>query len=114
MSMSDPLNHLGSILYHPESLEIPYSQTSNWSQTFFAIYYSKAALAKVLQSNLYTVPEVEVHNGKVSCFCGKHFLVFIDISFFSGNISPFFCKNTIIHVLIRNWKKKNAYLIHKT
>ena len=74
--------------------------------------YQSWQLAKVLQSNLYTVPEVEVHNGKVSCFCGKHFLVFIDISFFSGNISPFFCKKTIIYVIIQNWKKI-AYLIHK-
>ena len=64
--------------------------------------YQSWQLAKVLQSNLYTVPEVEVHNGKVSCFCGKHFLVFIDISFFSGNISPFFCKKTIIYVIIQD------------
>ena len=39
-----PLNHLGSIWYHSEPLEVPYSQTSILVGTFFAISYSKPAL----------------------------------------------------------------------
>ena len=46
MSMSDPLNHLGSILYHSEPLEVPYSPNQFLGLDFFAASYSKLALEK--------------------------------------------------------------------
>ena len=44
MSMSDPLNHLGSIWYHSEPSNIPYPQISFLVGTFVATSYSKIAL----------------------------------------------------------------------
>ena len=44
MSMSDPLNHLGSISHHPEPLEVLYSPNQFLGWDFFAISYSKPAL----------------------------------------------------------------------
>ena len=44
MSMSDPHNHLGSIWYHSEPLEVPYSPNQFLGLDFFAISYSKPAL----------------------------------------------------------------------
>ena len=35
MSMSDPLNNLGSILYHSKSLEVPYSSKQYLDRDFF-------------------------------------------------------------------------------
>ena len=40
--------HLGPILYQSEPSDIPYSQTSHWSLTFFIIAYSKPALKMAL------------------------------------------------------------------
>jgi hypothetical protein len=42
MSMSDPINYLGSILYHSEP--IPYSPNKFLPLDFFAVSYSKIAL----------------------------------------------------------------------
>ena len=47
MSMNDPLNHLGSILYHSKSLEVPYFSKQYLDRDFFATSYSKAALVFV-------------------------------------------------------------------
>ena len=47
MSMSDPLNHLGSIRYHSEPSDVPYSQNQLLDWTFFAVSYSKTALVKI-------------------------------------------------------------------
>ena len=44
MSMSDPLNHLGSIWCHSEPLEFPYSPKQFLGWDFFAVSYSKPAL----------------------------------------------------------------------
>ena len=38
MSPSDSLNDPGSIFYHSESSEVPYSTISNWSGTCFCCY----------------------------------------------------------------------------
>ena len=46
MSMSDPLNNLGSILQSTEPLEVPYSPNKYLDRDFFAASYSKAALDK--------------------------------------------------------------------
>ena len=45
MSMSDLVNHLGSIWYHFEPLEVPYSPNQ-----VFAISYSKPALVDILEN----------------------------------------------------------------
>ena len=44
MNPSDSPDHPGSILYHSESSEVPYSTNCSWSGTFFAVPYSKPAL----------------------------------------------------------------------
>ena len=44
-SMGDLFNNLESIWYHSEPLEVSYSKTSFLVGTFFAISYSKSALA---------------------------------------------------------------------
>ena len=44
MSMSDPLNHLGSLWYHSKPLEFPYSPNQFLGWDFFAVSYSKTAL----------------------------------------------------------------------
>ena len=44
MSISDPLNNLGSIWYHSEPSEVPYSPNQYLDRDFFATSYSKAAL----------------------------------------------------------------------
>ena len=42
--MSDPLNHLGSIWYHSEPSEVPYSPNQYFDRDFFPTSYSKPAL----------------------------------------------------------------------
>ena len=42
--MSDSLSHLGSIWYHLEPSDVPFSQNQFLGGDFFAIYYSKTAL----------------------------------------------------------------------
>ena len=42
--MSGPLNNLGSIWYHSEPLDVPYSPNQFLGQNFFAVSYSKLAL----------------------------------------------------------------------
>ena len=42
--MCDPFNHLGSIQYHLEPLEVPHSTNQYLDRDFFATSYSKAAL----------------------------------------------------------------------
>ena len=42
--MSDPLNYLGSILYHSEPLQVLFSKNYFCGREFFAIPYSKPAL----------------------------------------------------------------------
>ena len=44
ISMSLPLNHFRSILYHSEPLEVPYSQNQFLGLDFFVVSYSKLAL----------------------------------------------------------------------
>ena len=43
--MSYPFNHLGSIPYHSEPSEVPYSSNQFLGWEFFADSYSKTALA---------------------------------------------------------------------
>ena len=42
--MIDPLNHLGSIWYHSEPVEVSYSPNQFLGWDFFAVSYSKLAL----------------------------------------------------------------------
>ena len=52
MSMSNPLNHLGSVLYHSEALEILYSPKQvTGHELFFAASYSKLALAEQMKTS---------------------------------------------------------------
>ena len=44
VSMIDPLNHLGSIWYHSEPVEVSYSPNQFLGWDFFAVSYSKLAL----------------------------------------------------------------------
>jgi hypothetical protein len=55
--MSDPLNHLGSIWYHSEPLDVPIFQTSFLVGTFFAASYSKTALVSKL---IYEKKEIHI------------------------------------------------------
>jgi hypothetical protein len=43
MSMSDSLNHVGTIQYHSEPLEVPHSP-NQFLGLFFAVSYSKPAI----------------------------------------------------------------------
>jgi hypothetical protein len=43
--LNDPLNHLGSIWYHSEPSDVPYSPNQFLALNFFAASYSKTALA---------------------------------------------------------------------
>ena len=45
MNMSDSFNHLGSIWYQSEPLEVPYCPNQFLGLNFFAVSYSKPALA---------------------------------------------------------------------
>ena len=47
MSISDPLNHLGSIWYNPEPLKVPYFANQYLDKDFFATSYSKAAQIQI-------------------------------------------------------------------
>ena len=42
--MSDPPNHLGSISYHSEPLEVPYFPKQFLGWDYFAVSYSKPVL----------------------------------------------------------------------
>ena len=55
--MSDPLNHLGSIWYHSEPLDVPFFQTSFLVGTVFAASYSKTALVSKL---IYEKKEIHI------------------------------------------------------
>ena len=44
MSKSDPLDNLGPIWYHSDTLEVPYSPNQYLDSDFFATSYSNAAL----------------------------------------------------------------------
>ena len=46
MHMDDLFNNLGSIWYHSEPLDIPYYPNQFLDLDFFAVSYSKSALAK--------------------------------------------------------------------
>ena len=50
--MRDLLDHLGSIWYHSEPLEVSYSTNQFLGWDFFAVSYSKLALAYVIQIRL--------------------------------------------------------------
>ena len=55
MSMSDPLNHLGSILYHSVPQEVPYSPNQYLDRDFFATFYSKATVAPLRDYSVFFV-----------------------------------------------------------
>ena len=46
MSMSDPRNNLGSIWYHLNPLEVPYSPNQSLDRDFFDTSYSKKAIIR--------------------------------------------------------------------
>ena len=53
--MSDPLNHLRSICYYSEPLEVPYSPNQFLGWDIFAVSYSKPALdLSLVCNNQYT------------------------------------------------------------
>jgi len=52
MSMSDHLNHKGSIWYYSEPLEIPYCLNQYLDRYFFATFYRKVALVEKEISNI--------------------------------------------------------------
>ena len=53
MSMIDHFNHLGSIWYHSQPLEVPYSPEQFLGWDFFAVSYSKPALVHTIIFKVY-------------------------------------------------------------
>ena len=72
MSLSDPLNHIGSIWYHSEPLEVPHSPNQFLGWDFFAISYSKPALVNT------QCPNCNVRKGNSVFFL--HFFVSLHLN----------------------------------
>ena len=54
--MSDTLYHLGSILYHSEPSDVPYSPNQFLGWDFFVVSYSKTALVNIFSFHWFGKP----------------------------------------------------------
>ena len=62
MNISDTFNHLGSIWYQPEPLEVPYYPNQFLGLDFFAVSYSKPALVSPAPSDKHIGSLFEIQN----------------------------------------------------